>query len=71
MLKSYEAIYNHGKVEWLSEPPAGERFRMLVVIEQPPDSPSALPGKRRVPPPELKGSVQWVGDPLASRFSED
>ena len=34
MLKSYEAIYDHGRVEWLTEAPKPERFRMLVLIEQ-------------------------------------
>lgn len=71
MLKSYEAIYNHGKIEWLSEPPAGERFHVLVVVEQPEENRSAPPIKRRVPPPELKGSVQWAGNPLESLYPED
>lgn len=71
MLKSYQAIYDHGKIEWLSEPPAGNRFRMVVVVEQPEANGSTSSKKRRVPPPELKGSVQWSGDPLAPLFSED
>ncbi len=33
MLKSYEAIYDHGHIQWLSEPPKVEHFKMLVVIE--------------------------------------
>lgn len=35
MLKSYEAIYDNGHIQWLSEPPKTQRFKMLVVIEQP------------------------------------
>lgn len=35
MLKSYEAIYDHGHIQWLSEQPKSERFKMLVVVEQP------------------------------------
>ena len=35
MLKSYEAIYDHGRIQWLSEPPKTERFKMVVVVEQP------------------------------------
>lgn len=34
MLKSYEAIYDHGRIQWLSEPPKAECFKM-VVVEQP------------------------------------
>ncbi len=34
MLKSYEAIYDHGRIQWLSEPPKAEHFKMLVVVEQ-------------------------------------
>ena len=74
MLKSYEAIYDHGKIEWLSEPPSGGRFKMLIVIEQPDTADTAVPAvpkKRRLPPPELKNSVRWIGDPLEPLFSEE
>ncbi|CAK0753660.1 conserved hypothetical protein [Gammaproteobacteria bacterium] len=65
MLKSYEAIYDHGKIQWLSESPPNERFKIIVVVEQP------APRKRRVPPPELKGSIQWIGDPFEPVISEE
>lgn len=37
MLKSYEAIYDHGKIEWLSEFPDVEQARVIVTLlpEQP------------------------------------
>lgn len=70
MLKSYEAIYDHGKIEWLTAPPPGEHFRMLVVVEQP-ESAVVPVKKRRVPPPELKGSVTWLGDPFEPVISEE
>lgn len=69
MLKSYQAIYDHGKLEWLSEPPAGKRFPMVVVIEQPDETQGTPSRKRRVPPPELKDSVHWTGDLVESLFS--
>lgn len=69
MLKSYEAIVDHDKIQWLSEPPAGDRFRVLVVVEQPEPSSSAVK-KKRLPPPELKNSVQYVGDITESLFPE-
>ena len=34
MLKSYEAIYDHGRIEWLTDQANAERFKMLVVVEQ-------------------------------------
>ena len=35
MLKSYEAIYDHGKLQWVSEEPPiqGQRRRIVVVME--------------------------------------
>ena len=72
MLKSYEAIYDHGKIQWLSGSPPNTRLKIVVVVEQP-DSLTAEPAprKRRVPPPELKGSVHWLGDPLEPAISEE
>lgn len=30
-----------------------------------------MPIRRRVPPPELKGSVTWTGDPTESLFNDE
>lgn len=71
MLKSYEAIYDHGRIQWLSEPPKVEHFKMLVVIEQPePTLVSEHKRKRRTPPPELKSSINYFDDALKPAFSE-
>ncbi|NOT83637.1 MAG: hypothetical protein HOP02_02410 [Methylococcaceae bacterium] len=70
MLKSYEAIYDHGNIQWLSEPPKVEHFKMLVVIEQPESENNLEHLKQRMPPPELKGSIKWLDDPLTSVISE-
>ncbi|MBL7644995.1 MAG: hypothetical protein JNK74_02285 [Candidatus Hydrogenedentes bacterium] len=37
MLKSYEAIYDHGRVEWIGSEPRLEHGRVLVVVEEAPD----------------------------------
>jgi hypothetical protein len=71
MLKTYEAIYDHGKIHWLSEPPRGEHLRVVVVVEQPETAVPAPPQKRRLPPPALKNSVKWIGDPLEPAISEE
>lgn len=34
MLKSYEAIYNEGRVEWVGEAPTIAHARVLVVVEE-------------------------------------
>ncbi|MEO5332365.1 MAG: hypothetical protein H7839_10110 [Magnetococcus sp. YQC-5] len=71
MLKSYEAIVDHGKIEWLSGPPSGDRLRVVVVVEQPVSVTPAPPRKRRLPPPELKDSVKYLGDLLEPVISEE
>ena len=51
MLKSYEAIYDHGRIQWLSEQPKVEHFKMLVVVEQSESAESnEYKQKRRTPP---------------------
>jgi hypothetical protein len=71
MMKIYEAIYAHGKIEWLSGPPPGEHFRMVVVIEQTDADAVPAPRRRRLPPPELQNSVRWAGDPFEPAISGD
>ena len=71
MLKSYEAIYDHGRIQWLSEPPKVEHFKMLVVVEQSETSVSSEhKQKRRTPPPELKNSIHYLDDALKPVLSE-
>lgn len=37
MLRSYEAIYDHGRVEWIGAGPRLDHGRVLVVVEEAPD----------------------------------
>ncbi|MEI6414942.1 MAG: hypothetical protein WCP34_11885 [Pseudomonadota bacterium] len=71
MMKSYEAIYNHGIIEWVNAPPPVQHFRMVIVVEQPESTVPSTVRKPRVPPPELKGSVKWLGDPFEPVISEE
>lgn len=32
MLKSYEAIYEHGSLKWLKDSPGEEKIRVIVTI---------------------------------------
>jgi hypothetical protein len=65
MLKSYEAIYDRGHLKWLGDAPVIETARVIVtvLIE------TTTPHKGRQPPPELKGSVTWLGDPFEPAIS--
>jgi hypothetical protein len=39
MLKTYEAIYEDGKLRWVREQPAGRRMKVMVtVLEDEPDA---------------------------------
>jgi hypothetical protein len=70
MLKSYEAIYDHGKIEWLSEFPDVEQARVIVTVLPQQYIYSEKPKHRR-PPEKLKGTAQIVGDMVSSSFSAD
>ena len=71
MLKSYEAIYDHGKIEWLSELPDVEQARVIItVLPQQPFVSAEIP-KRRRPPEKLIGTARVLGDIVSSPFSED
>lgn len=58
MLKSYEAIYEHGKLKWLKDSPGEEKIRVIVTIVE--EAPPAI--KRRQPPIDLAGKGKITGD---------
>jgi hypothetical protein len=71
MLKSYEAIYEHGKIEWLDEAPPETWQRILVVAESPGGIAEKSPAaRRRQPSPKLQGTVTVVGDITAPLHSD-
>jgi hypothetical protein len=67
MLKSYEAIYDHGRLKWIGDAPQVDNAKVIVTVLA--DLSSTL--KQRQPPPELKGTVQIFGDLLEPAISED
>ncbi len=100
MLKSYEAVYDHGAIRWLGEVPDVEEARLIVTVipqliettdtkalipipDKSDDGSGVATGqagspqvvsitrKRRIPPPELKGSITWIGDPFEPAISEE
>ena len=80
MLKSYEAIYDHGRIKWLGEPPGFKRMRVVLVaddaneLEELPETPPAAETQRNgarlvnilsATPTKLLASIAGkYGDPL-------
>lgn len=64
MLKSYEAIYENGQLKWLSEQP---QVIIVTVLEEE----LTKPVKRRIPPTELVGKIQVVGDIVGPIVDEE
>lgn len=58
MLKSYEAIYENGQLQWLAEKPEVKSARLIVtVLEE-----SSGSKKRRFPSPDIAGKGETLGD---------
>ena len=54
MLKSYEAIYDQGRLTWLDKAPQlADGARVIVVCEA--EQPSSISAVRRQPPERLRG----------------
>lgn len=69
MLRSYEAIYDHGQIHWLSDAPTLNQARIIVTVL---DETPAPPVARRVPPPALKGSVTFHDyDPFEPSMTDE
>ncbi len=58
MLKSYEAVYQKGKLKWLVDKPPIVSARIIVTILE---ENTPVP-KRRTPPPSLIGKAKILGD---------
>lgn len=81
MLKSYEAIYDHGRIEWLGEAPRFKRARVVLVADDAAELDEAEATKPAIEaetdgsqllailnavPPEVSASIaETFGDPVA------
>lgn len=71
MLKTYEAIYDHGQIRWLETPPDVDEARIIVTV-LPAQAIEARPvTKRRRPPEALKGSMRILGDIVSSPYTDE
>ena len=68
MLKSYEAIYDNGRIQWLKEEPETKNVRVIITILEDADQP---PRKRRTPPPSIAGKGQTLGDIVSPMVEEE
>jgi hypothetical protein len=69
MLKSYEAIYEQGQMQWLSDQPQVTSARVIVtIIEE--TIPTPQPTPRRVPPTAIAGKGQTLGDLISPIVDE-
>ncbi len=63
----YEALYENGKIKWLTEKPPinSARIRISIVEEIP-----ILPQKRRKPSPLIAGKGKTLGDLVSPIVNE-
>lgn len=69
MLQSYEAIYDHGSITWLTDKPAIEEARIIVTMLPPQHVASSHNGRMRSTRIADKGRI--LGDILAPAAAED
>ena len=60
MLASYEAIYDHGQLRWLTDKPPVDQARVIVTML--PAQASATSQTRRVPSARIAGKGTILGD---------
>lgn len=60
MLRSYEAIYDHGHIRWLHDAPQAERSRVIVTLVS--VLPSSIAHERRIPSQLIAGKGATNGD---------
>lgn len=60
MLQSFEAIYDHGQIRWLTDKPPVEEARVIVTL-LPAQAPGASP-MRRAPSTRIAGKGRILGD---------
>ncbi|MDP2783449.1 MAG: hypothetical protein Q8O38_02460 [Sulfurimicrobium sp.] len=63
MLQSYEAIYDHGQIRWLTDKPPVEEARVIVTML--PSQASAATQPWRVPSARIAGKGRILGDIVA------
>jgi hypothetical protein len=68
MLKSYEAIYRNGQIQWLDEQPEIDNGRIIVTILE---ETGHKPQKRRLPSDAIAGKAATLGDIISPLVDEE
>ena len=63
-LKSYEAIYDHGRMKWLGDSPNVEEARVIVTIL--PDKSAVATAVMHTPSARIAGKGKIIGDIISS-----
>lgn len=63
MLKSYEAIYDHGTIRWLADKPHVDEARVIITM-LPPQA-NVAPETCRTPSARIAGKGRILGDIVA------
>jgi hypothetical protein len=69
MLQSYEAIYDHGRIRWLTDAPPVEEARVIVTML--PLQAVAATRPSRKPSARIAGKGRILGDIVAPAAPED
>jgi hypothetical protein len=67
MLKSYDAVYEKGRLKWLDEQPNIESARVIVTVLVE----DGVKAKRRSPPASMAGKVEIIGDIVSPLVDEE
>ena len=66
MLTNYEAIYENGRLTWLTaQPPVQNARVMITILEE-----TFPPTKRRTPPPSIAGKGKTLGNIISPIIDE-
>jgi hypothetical protein len=63
MLQSYQALYDHGRLTWLTDKPSVEEAHVIVTLLSSEEAP-VLKAKRQ-PSPRIAGRGKILGDIIA------
>jgi hypothetical protein len=67
MLKSYEAVYEQGRLKWLDGQPDIDSARVIVTVLVD----NGVKAKRRSPPASMAGKVKILGDIVAPLVDDE
>ena len=67
MLKTYEAIYEKGQIQWTGDTPEVESAHVLITILEG----TSQPKKKRTRPAHLIGQIKFLGDIVSPIVPEE